>query len=113
MRTLPHSTKPAGFTLAEVLIALGIVATVMVGMLAMIPHAIGSIRESNSLTIKGRIAQEVISNIQMSDWGQIDEDYKGKPPSKYDNEGIEFVFTYEIQRPDARKICFSSILPGK
>ena len=83
------SRKPAGFTLAEVMIALGIVASVMVAMLGMIPHAITSIRESNSLTVMGRIAQEVISDIQMSDWDQIDQDYKGKT-FQYDNEGLSF-----------------------
>ena len=89
MSTTRISSRSPGFTLAEVLIALGIVATVMVGMLAMIPHAIGSIRASNNLTIMGRIAQEVISDIQMSDWTQIDEDYKDKT-FKYDNEGLVF-----------------------
>ena len=55
----------------------------------MIPHAVISIRESNSLTVMGRIAQEVISDIQMSEWDQLDRDYKGKT-FKYDNEGLEF-----------------------
>lgn len=87
---LPARIRPtAAFTLAEVMIALGIVASVMVGMLAMIPHAIGSIRESNNMSIMGRIAQEVISDIQMSDWDQIDEDFKGKT-FKYDNEGLPY-----------------------
>jgi uncharacterized protein (TIGR02598 family) len=81
--------RVAGFTLAEVMIALGIVASVMVAMLGMIPHAITSIRESNNLTIMGRIAQEVISDIQMSDWDQIEQDYKGKT-FQYDNEGLPF-----------------------
>jgi uncharacterized protein (TIGR02598 family) len=76
-----------GFTLAEVMISLGIVATVMVGMLAIIPHATKSIRESNNMTVMGRIAQEVISDIQMSDWENIDRDYKGKR-FLYDNEGL-------------------------
>ncbi|HWB02344.1 MAG TPA: Verru_Chthon cassette protein B [Verrucomicrobiales bacterium] len=82
-------TRPAAFTLAEVMIALGIVASVMIGMLAMIPHAVRSIKESNNLTIMGRIAQELISNIQMSEWDRIDEDYKDKR-IPYDNEGLRF-----------------------
>jgi uncharacterized protein (TIGR02598 family) len=86
---IPGRKNPAAFTLAEVMIALGIVASVMVAMLGMIPHAITSIRESNNLTIMGRIAQEVISDIQMSEWDQIDEDYKGKT-FQYDNEGLLF-----------------------
>ena len=91
MRTpqLPAPSRSRAFTLAEVMIALGIVASVMIGMLAMIPHAIRSIKESNNLTVMARIAQETISNIQMSEWSQIDEDYKGKK-FKYDNEGLLF-----------------------
>jgi uncharacterized protein (TIGR02598 family) len=84
----PHR-RSAAFTLAEVMIALGIVASVMIGMLGMIPHAVRSIKESNNLTVMGRIAQEVISNIQMSDWSLIEDDYKNKKFS-YDNEGLLF-----------------------
>src|SRR5688572_27267208 len=91
MKTFPVPGRgtPAAFTLAEVMIALGIVASVMVAMLGMIPHAVGSIQESNNMTIMGRIAQEVISDIQMSEWDQIDDDYKGKT-FQYDNEGLLF-----------------------
>ena len=85
----PIRRQSVGFTLAEVMIALGIVASVMIGMLGMIPHAVKSIRESNSLTIMGRIAQELISDIQMSEWSEIENDYKGKS-FKYDNEGLTF-----------------------
>lgn len=84
-----RARQSSGFTLAEVMIALGIVASVMIGMLGMIPHAVGSIRESNSLTVMGRIAQEIISDIQMSEWDDIEEDYKGKT-FQYDNEGLIF-----------------------
>ena len=86
---LPPRHRAAAFTLAEVMIALGIVASVMIGMLGMIPHAVRSIKESNNLTVMGRISQEVISNIQMSDWSLIDEDYKDKR-FLYDNEGLLF-----------------------
>jgi len=91
MKTLPvpRLRMAAAFTLAEVMIALGIVASVMIAMLGMIPHAVGSIRESNSQTVMGRIAQEVIGDIQMSDWDQIDNDYKGKT-FQYDSEGLIF-----------------------
>jgi uncharacterized protein (TIGR02598 family) len=81
--------RPRGFTLAEVMIALGIVATVMVGMLAAMPHALKSIKDSNNLTIMGRIAQEVISDIQMSEWEDIDKNFEGKRFA-YDNEGLPF-----------------------
>ncbi len=91
MNTSSHS-RPLlrrGFTLAEVMIALGIVASVMIGMLAAMPQALRSIRESNNLTIMGRIATEVISDIQMSEWDDIDKNYKGKQ-FHYDNEGLTY-----------------------
>ncbi len=81
--------RPQGFTLAEVMIALGIVASVMVGMLAAMPHALKSIRESNNLTIMGRISQEVISDIQMSEWEDVEKNYQGKM-FHYDNEGLPY-----------------------
>lgn len=89
MNTSAPSTRrrSLGFTLAEVMIALGIVATVMVGMLAAIPQALKSIKESNNISIMGRIAQEVISDIQMAQWDEIDKTYQGKQFS-YDNEGL-------------------------
>ena len=88
MKTPVHSNR-RGFTLAEVMIALGIVATVMVGMLAAMPNALASIKSSNNLTIMGRISQEVISDIQMSDWDDVDKNFKGKK-FYYDNEGLPF-----------------------
>lgn len=91
MKTKAPQRRPErpAFTLAEVMIALGIVATVMVGMLAAIPQALTSIRESTNLTVMGRIAQEVISDIQMSEWDDIEKNYRGKS-FKYDNEGLTF-----------------------
>ena len=44
---------PKGFTLAEVMIAMGIVASVMVGLLGMIPLGVRAVREATNLTISG------------------------------------------------------------
>ena len=79
--------RRAGFTLAEVMIAMGIVASVMVGLLGMTTMSVRSIRESSNLAIQGRIAQEVISNIQMADWADIEPKFKDKA-FYFDNEGF-------------------------
>lgn len=76
-----------GFTLAEVMIAMGIVASVMVGLLGMIPLGVRAVREATNLTISGRIAQEVISNIQQSNWTDVLVSYNGKT-FYFDNEGF-------------------------
>jgi len=90
MKTLASiRRRGSGFTLAEVMIALGIVATVMVGMLAAMPQALMSIKESNNMTVMGRISQEVISDIQMSEWDDIDKNFKSQK-FPYDNEGLAF-----------------------
>ena len=76
-----------GFTLAEVMIAMGIVASVMVGLLGMIPLGVRAVREATNLTISGRIAQEIISNIQQSNWKDVLTSYDGKT-FYFDNEGF-------------------------
>ena len=85
--TYPRPNGKRGFTLAEVIVALGIVASVVVAIVAAMSPAIKSIRASTNLTTMGRIAQEAISNIQMSNWADIDRNFKGKS-FKYDNDGL-------------------------
>ncbi len=87
-RTRLNSLAKA-FTLAEVIVAMGIVASVVVAIVGTIPQAVKSIRASLNLTIMGRIAQEVISNIQMSDWADIQKNFRGIV-FKYDNDGLNF-----------------------
>ena len=89
MTTTRKSTPRSGFTLAEVMIALMIVSTVMMGMVGAIPHAVRSVRESNALTTMGRISQELISDIQMSEWEDIETTFKDKT-FLFDNEGLRF-----------------------
>ncbi|MES2706258.1 MAG: Verru_Chthon cassette protein B [Verrucomicrobiota bacterium] len=106
--------RSRGFTLAEVMIAMGIVASVMVALLGMIPLGVRSVREAANLTISGRIAQEVISNIQQSNWGEIEKTFDGNA-FKFDNEGFliradskEQVATYEarVEITDDSEISF-------
>lgn len=80
-------SRSRGFTLAEVMIAMGIVATVMVGLLGMIPLGVRSVREATNLTTTGRIAQEVIGNIQQANWSDIEKSFDKKSFS-FDNEGF-------------------------
>lgn len=98
---MKKSTSPSpslfkeGFTLAEVMIAMGIVASVMVALLGMIPLGVRQVREATNLTISGRIAQEVISNIQQSNWKDIEKTFD-KNTFKFDHEGF-------LIRPDSKE----------
>ena len=80
-------SRQPGFSLIEVTIAMGIVATVMVGLLGMIPLGVRSVREATNLTITGRIAQEVIGNIQQANWKDIEKSFD-KKIFYFDNEGF-------------------------
>ncbi len=87
MKTQKNRSTLSAFTLAEVMIAMGIVASVMVALLGMIPLGVRTVREATNLTISGRIAQEVISNIQQSNWADVLKNYD-KKKFTFDNEGF-------------------------
>ena len=89
MKTHLNSRRLRGFTLAEVMVALAIVATVMIGLLGMIPMAVRSIRESANLAIQGRIAQEILGNIQMAEWKDIDKNFTGQLLT-FDQDGLRY-----------------------
>lgn len=84
---IPFARASRGFSLAEVMIALGIVASVMVGLMGMTTLSVRSVRESSNMAIQGRVAQEVINNIQMADWNDVETKFEGKT-FKFDHEGF-------------------------
>jgi uncharacterized protein (TIGR02598 family) len=67
----------SGFSLVEVVIALGIVATVMVALMALLPLGMDALRESADLTVQSRIAQDLIGDVQQADWDTL---------TRYENE---------------------------
>ncbi|MDA0812157.1 MAG: Verru_Chthon cassette protein B [Verrucomicrobia bacterium] len=67
----------SGFSLVEVVIALGIVATVMVALMALLPLGMDALRESANLTVQSRIAQDLIGDVQQADWDTL---------TRYENE---------------------------
>ncbi|MFN0129048.1 MAG: Verru_Chthon cassette protein B [Verrucomicrobiales bacterium] len=84
-----------GFSLVEVTVAMGIVATVLVALLALLPYGMDSIREAKSTQVQARIANEIISEIQVADWGSEPAykklaDYDGTI-RRYDSEGTLIV----------------------
>jgi uncharacterized protein (TIGR02598 family) len=64
-----HRLK-AGFSLVEVTIAMGIVASVMMALLALLPFGMDSIRDAKNTLVTSRIANEMVTELQSIDWGQ-------------------------------------------
>jgi uncharacterized protein (TIGR02598 family) len=65
--------REAGFSLPEVAIAVAVAALGIVSLLGIIPGGLSSIRTAGELTSAARIASQVVGEIQLSDWGRLDE----------------------------------------
>lgn len=76
MNTSGNSPRPAadvrrakrGFTLIEVVVAVGIVATVFVAFMGMLPLGMDTMREAGAITTQARISQKLIGEMQQTDW---------------------------------------------
>ena len=88
-----------GFSLVEVTVAMGIVATVLVALLALLPYGMDSIREAKSTQVQARIANEIISELQVADWGSSPTYSK---LAEYD--GIVRGFSYNCHLPWWKKV---------
>lgn len=80
----PHSTPtslPRGlrslrslkkaFSLIEVTIALGIISTGMLLLVALMPFGVQNLQEASSKALERRIAQNIISDMLLNDWDQL------------------------------------------
>lgn len=73
-----------GFTLIEVVLAIGVAAFAVVAMIGLMPSAFTSFRSALSGSQGFRIAQQVFHNVQMADFSQL------KPViHAYDDQGRE------------------------
>ena len=78
--------KRSGFSLVEIVVAVGIVATVMVALLGMIPTGLSTVNEAADTMAEIRIAQQVIGEVQLTEWKEIDK-WALEGPYYYDLEG--------------------------
>lgn len=106
-----------GFTLVETVLALGIVATVMVTLMALLPTGMDIMKEAGTNTVGARIANQLVSEIQLSDYEKIQQ-YNGKE-YYFDDMGTQL--TKNDQESKNRRIYTAKIevdeknpeLPGK
>lgn len=120
----PFKFRSSGFSLVEVTIAMGIVATVMVALLALLPYGMDNIREAKGTQVQARIANEIVGELQVADWGKEPNyaklnAYNGKV-LRYDGEGTEIgdtsannkqdtIYKAKIEVPVTREV----LLPGQ
>jgi uncharacterized protein (TIGR02598 family) len=91
--------RPGGFSLVEVTIAMGIVATVMIALLALLPYGMDNVREAKGTQVQARIANEIIGELQVADWGKEPNYAKlheyDQKVLRYDGEGTMIEDTSE------------------
>ena len=78
-----------GFTLVETVLALGIVATVMVTLMALLPTGMDIMKEAGTNTVGARIANQLVSEIQLSDYEKIQQ-WNGKE-YYFDDMGTQLI----------------------
>jgi|GEM_PF-2343988 len=59
----------SGFSLAEVAIAVAILALSLTTLLGLIPSVMTNIRKASNLTAENRIVSEITGRIELGDWG--------------------------------------------
>ena len=90
----------SGFSLVEIVVAVGIVATVMVALLGMIPTGLNTVNEAAHTMSEIRIAQQVLGEVQLTDWREI-EQWESDGPYFYDLEGTK------LETEDSNKVVYT------
>ena len=106
MNPSPRNTK-SGFSLIEVIVAMGIVATVMVGLIGILPTGVNSLHDASKVAIQSRIVQEMVSDAQQSNW---DTASKAKDPNAIPQPMLsEMLGVKNMRRYDAQGNLISGV----
>ncbi len=88
----PPVSRGSGFTLIEVTLAVGISAIALVGLLAMLPQGVMTMKRATDTAIEARIHQQIVAEISQTDWqrrGSYDYRAPGSNIRYFDGEGIQ------------------------
>lgn len=84
-------TRQGGFSLIEVVMALGIMSFALMGLVGLLPAGLSQFRQAVDVTVKAQIAQELTAMIQRTDYDSLAA--LGAPGSPeiyyYDAEGAK------------------------
>ena len=105
----------AGFTLVETVIAVGIVATVMLAMMSLLPLGISTLKDASVRQADARIVQTLVGVYQMQDWASVEqqETTEAAKDFYFDEKGVLVEKTDQTQLYTARvTIKGPPVVPG-
>lgn len=70
-------SRKSAFTLVETVLAIGIVSTVMIALMGLIPVGMKMMKEAGVNTVGARIANKLLGEVQLSEFDDIQQ-YNGK-----------------------------------
>ncbi len=76
---LPRAIAQNGFSLVEVVLAIGVVAFAFVAIFGMLPTGLGISRQAMNASVGAQIAQRIINDAQQADFAELLKDASGKP----------------------------------
>ena len=106
--TITNKLYTKGFTLVETVLALGIVATVMVTLMALLPTGMDIMKEAGTNTVGARIANQLVSKVQLSDYDKIQQWHDEERFKSDDDFKMRRIYTAKIEVDEE-----SPELPGK
>lgn len=74
VRALPPKSpklRPAGFSLVEVTLALGIVAVSLLSLIGLLPAGLGSLRSAMDQTVHAQVVQRVSAEVASADFASL------------------------------------------
>lgn len=88
-----------GFSLVEVVMALGIMSFALMGIVGLLPAGLSQFRQAIDITIQSQIAQELVSELQRADYSDIKSgtfffDSEGAPLASADSD--RYAYTASI-----------------
>ena len=87
-RPLKKPLQNKAFTLVETVLALGIVSTVMIALVGLMPAGMNIVRQAGEQTVGAQVAQKLIGEIQLAEFDDV-EQLASKGVRFFDDMGTE------------------------
>lgn len=114
-----RSRRKSGFSLVEVVLALGICSFAMVAIVGMIPVGLSTFKDAMNTTVQSQIVQRIAGDVLLADYQNLatgqEETYYNDQGTKLETPSGELAYTARVEQPTAltAKGANDSVTPGE